>query len=178
MRLVYLQFFALIAFTATPLRADPVLEYRTVLAGKVRLLVPVEFAEMSDEMRQFKYPRDRPPTLALTNESASVNLAFNHTSSRASLADLPKVHEFFRKSDRALLPGVTWYRDEIVAINGRDFILREFRSPAIDTDVRNIMVVTSVADRILIIAFNTVVELEDEWLATGNKIVESIEILD
>jgi hypothetical protein len=178
MRLVCSLFLVLVAVVATPLRADPILEYRTVLDEKVRLLVPVEFTVMSDEMRQFKYPRDRPPTLALTNESGSVNLAFNHTPSRGSLADLPKYHEFFRKSDRTLLPAVEWIRDEITTINGRNFILREFRSPAIDTDIHNIMALTFVDGRLLIVAFNTVVELEDEWLATGHKMIESIEIVE
>jgi hypothetical protein len=178
MRLVRSLLFVLIAVTTTPLRADPALEYRTVLDGKVRLLMPTDFAPMSAEMLKFKYPRDRPPTFVLTNDSASVNIAFNHTSSRARTAELPKVHDYFRKTDPVLMPAVEWIRDEIVSINGRDFIIREFRSHAVDTDVHNIMAITSLDGRILIIGFNTVVELEEEWLPAGKKIIESIEVLE
>lgn len=178
MRLVRSLVFVLIAIVTTPLRADPVLEYRTVLDGKVRLLTPTDFAPMSAEMLKLKYPRERPPSFVLTNDSASVNIAFSHTSSRAGAADLPKVHDYFHQTDATLMPSVEWIRDEIVSINGRDFIIREFRSHAVDTDVHNIMAITSLEGRILIIAFNTVQGLEEEWLPAGKKIIESIELLE
>lgn len=56
------------------------------------------------------------------------------------------------------------------------FILFDFRTPAIDTEVRNIMLATSLQGRLLLISFNCTKELEGKWLPIGYQIVESIQL--
>ena len=75
-----------------------------------------------------------------------------------------------------LYPSAEWFRSEIRTINGRQFFLLDLRTPAIDTEVRNILLGTSLDDRFLLMSFNVTKELEKEWLPTGNKIVESITV--
>jgi hypothetical protein len=52
----------------------------------------------------------------------------------------------------------------------------ELRTPAIDTEIRNIMLGTSLEDRLLLISFNVTTELEGEWLPTANRIIESVRV--
>jgi hypothetical protein len=77
---------------------------------------------------------------------------------------------------KKLHPSAEWFRSEVAKINGREFLVLELRTPAIDTEVRNIILGTSVDERLLMISFNVTKELEKEWLPAGRKIVESIKI--
>jgi hypothetical protein len=55
-------------------------------------------------------------------------------------------------------------------------MLLELRTPAVDTKIRNIMIATSLDDRMFMVSFNVVQKLEKEWLATANKIIQSVKI--
>jgi hypothetical protein len=177
MRLVMLLLLGLLGSLPTRAYAEPELITRTVLDGKVEMLLPSSFELMNEEMLNVKYPSGKRPTQVYTNEAGSVNVALNHTKDRLKAGQIPQFHKYVDGVFRRLYPSAHWYRSEVAEINGRQFVLLELRTPAIDTDVRNIIIGTSVDDRFLLIAFNVVQELEDEWLAVGNKMIQSVKII-
>jgi hypothetical protein len=160
------------AFAQTPAPLNP----RRLLGGLVEMLVPADFTPMSDENLRRKYPAERRPTLVLANEPASVSVAFNHTRDALPAAALPQAHRAFERMFRTLYPTAQWFRSEITTLNGRDIILLELRTPAIDTDVRNLMLATSLDERLLLISVNMTRELEADWLDTANRMIQSIVI--
>jgi hypothetical protein len=176
MRLAFLLFVAL-GLLPTLARAEPNLVSRVVLDGKVKMLLPSSFELMSEAMLKLKYPSGKPPTQIYTNDRGSVNVALNHTHDRLTAAQIPQFRKYLEDVFRRAYPSAHWYRSEVTEINGRQFVLLDVRTPAIDTEVRNVMIETSVDDRFLLISFNVVRELEGEWLAAGNKIIQSVKIL-
>jgi hypothetical protein len=154
----------------------PALERRSVLGGKVSILLPVEFAPMSAELIQKKYPSANRPSVVFSNKQTTVNVALDHTAHRLSIDELAKAQESVRSAFKTSYPSAQWFRDEIKTINGRSFFLVDVRTPAIDTEVRNIFVGTSLDSRMLIITFNVTKALEAEWVAIANQILESITI--
>jgi hypothetical protein len=156
--------------------AEQTLEAKSVLDGKVSLLIPQNFKPMSEEMLTTKYPSERRPTLVYTNEPGSVNLALNHTRNRMPASQLAAFHKSMEGNLKRLYPSAEWFRSEVRKIHGREFFIMELRTPAIDTEVRNIMLGTSLDDRLLLISFNVTKELEREWLATASRIIESVEV--
>ena len=177
MRLVLFLLFGLLGTLPNLAHAEPNLVTRIVLGGKVEMLLPSSFEPMGEEMLRLKYPSRRAPTEVYTNETGSVNVALNHTKDRLKAEQIPPFHKSLEDIFRRLYPSARWYRSELTQINGRQFVLLGVRTPAIDTEVRNIMIGTSVDDRFLLISFNVVQELEDEWLAIGNKIIQSVKII-
>ena len=154
------------------------LETRQVLDGKVSLVLPVTFEVMGEAMMSIKYPSERRPTLVFTNPDGSVNVALNHTDNRASLGDIPAVLDAVVGMFNNLYPSAQWYRSEVVQIGGRPFFLLDLRTPAIDTEVRNLMAGTSLDGRLLFVTFNVTRELEEAWLPTGEAIIRSIRNFD
>ena len=65
-------------------------------------------------------------------------------------------------------------RSEVTSLNGRQFILLELRTPALDTEIRNLMLATSVDERLLLITVNMTKELEGEWLEVANRMIRSV----
>jgi hypothetical protein len=168
---------AVVAMSSLALHAEvPALEPKLVLDGRVSMLIPRGFAVMSDELRNSKYPSASRPALVYTNDRASINVALGHTPHTVKVAELGMALESVASSFKNIYPTAQWFRSEMRTINGRQFFLVELRTPAVDTEVRNIIVGTSLDDRLLMITFNVTKALEQEWLAAGNQIIESIKV--
>ena len=131
---------------------------------------------MGEEMLRLKYPSEQRPTVVYSNPTGSVNVALNHTGNPVRPADIPAVHEAVDSMFRNLYPSARWYRSELIQIGGKRFFMLDLRTPAIDTEVRNLMVGTSFEGRLLLFTFNAVRDLESAWVPIGTKILDSIRI--
>ncbi len=147
-----------------------------VLGGKVSILLPQSFKPMSADHLARKYPNANRPSLVYTNEAMNINVALDHTVHAVTAAQLAAAYEQVAAGFRSTYPKATWFRSGLRDINGRRFFLMEVRTPAIDTEVRNIIVGTSLDDRLLMISFNATKALEKEWMPIGNRIIESIRV--
>jgi hypothetical protein len=157
--------------------ADTALVAKTVLDGRVTLLVPGAFKPMSQEQILKKYTRPNPPAFVYANEPGTVSIALEHTKFAVKTEQLPQALAEMKKTMQQQIPTATWYRSELVQINGHTFVLMDMRTPAAEGDeVHNIMAATSLDDRLMIVSFNVTRKLEADWLATGNRIIESIHI--
>jgi hypothetical protein len=152
------------------------LEEKSLLDGRLLLSIPKSFGPMGEYMLKLKYPNERRPTIIFTDESGSVNVALNHTSNRITPTDVPQLRKQTEGVFKRLYPTATWFRNELKEIGGQQCFLFDFRTPAIDTDVRNIMIGMSLDGRLLIITFNATRALESRWVPVGNQIIQSVKI--
>jgi hypothetical protein len=155
------------------LAATP-LETRLFLGGMVEMLVPTAFRPMPEDILKLKYPMERRPTLVLANHAGSVSLALNHTRDPLPSKKLTEAHSAFDRMFRNMYPSAHWFRSELTSLNGRQFILLELRTPGLDTEIRNLMLATSVDERLLLITVNMTKDLEAEWLDVANRMIRSV----
>ena len=149
---------------------------KKVLSNKLSLLMPNNFKLMGRALLEKKYPSEgRRPTEVYTNENASINIAFNHTQNKATLDQLPEIESVLEKQFQN--PSVSFEKSEIRKINGRDFILIEFVSPAVDTQIYNLMFITSVEGRLLMGTFNCTENQRTNWESKAKEIVSSVIVL-
>ncbi len=147
-----------------------------MLAGRVTISIPKAFMVMSDEIVEIKYPRSKRPTEVFSDESTQVNLVLNYTHHPISIVDLIENHQRFSDMFCRFHPLAEWKRDEIIEQNGHTFIVFELITPAIDTQIHNIIYVTSMDDRLLLASFNTTTEKAAEWLSQGQEMMQSLTI--
>ena len=157
---------------------DVELTQKTVVDGKLSLLVPDGFSEMTEAALELKYPSSRRPTLVYTNDTGSINVAINHTKSRMPLNEIDAFHRNMDGMFRNLYPSATWFASGIIHLQGRKWLNLDLRTPAIDTEIRNLMAGTSVDGRLLLVSFNVTKELESGWLPVGEAILQSLRVLD
>lgn len=156
--------------------ASPALVERTALDGQVTLLTPQDFRPMSEDMLALKYPSVRPPKEVLTNERGSINIAFNHTDNAMRPDQVAAFHPALERMFRNLYPSARWNRSEVVTRDGQACVVLDLWTPAVDTEVRNLMLATSVEGRLLIVSFNVTRELDPEWGPLGVRIMESVRV--
>lgn len=155
-----------------------VLVERSFLGNRLKVAVPPDFQVMDDEMLRLKYPTERRPTLVLTNPAGSINIAINHTQNGMAESKVASTHSAIDRMFKNLHPSATWFRSEVTRINGRAAFVLDLRTPAIDTEVRNIMVATHLDDRMLLLSFNCTRELEAQWEPIGQKIASSMTVTE
>ncbi len=146
------------------------------LNGKVSILAPKDFGPMPQELLELKYPASRRPTDVLTDKTGGVTLAFNHTNTPMKPSQVREARVPLSQMFHNMHPSAKWIRDEVIEQNGNVFIVLEVITPAIDTQIHNIIYCTSVDDRFMLVAFNSTVEQADEWIPHGKKIMNSLSI--
>lgn len=156
--------------------AGVVLEPKEILDGKVKLLIPKEFSVMSAEMLEVKYPAAQRPTLVFTNEQGTVNLAINHTKNKANAASIPVFHRQTEAMMRRQIAAENWLASEMITLDELNWFRLDFRTPAVDTTIRNITLGTSLENRMLLVSFNTATAEEEVWLPIGQQMIQSLRL--
>lgn len=152
------------------------LESITALNGRISLLAPKAFGPMPQHTLELKYPSSRRPSEVLSDETGGISLAFNLTHNRVQANQLAQAHSSISGMFRNLYPSATWIRSEMIEQNGASFFVMELTTPALDTEIHNILYGTSVDDRLLLATFNTTLEQAEQWLPLGQKMMASLRI--
>lgn len=146
------------------------------LNGKVSMLAPKDFGPMPKNILELKYPATRRPTEVLSDKTGGVTLAFNHTNTPMQPSQVSEAHASMSQSFHNMYPSAKWIRDQVIKQNGNVFMVMELITPAMDTQIHNIMYGASVDGRFMLVAFNTTIDQSNKWLPIGKKIMSSLSI--
>lgn len=153
------------------------LYYVTLLNEDLKVQIPREFKIMDSEMLNLKYPiTAKRPTIVYTDRIGQINVAFNHTKDNISVADVTKVQKSILNQLKQA-PAITLISSDYRGINGKEFFIIKFYSPAVDAQIYNLMFGTELNGRLLMGTFNCTVNHLQEWEPIADKIVNSLEVL-
>lgn len=175
----YLKPFAITLLTLVLISATVItieLEAKALLDNKIELKIPKDFGIMDEEMLKLKYPSERRPTLVYTNESGTINVALNHIQSRADQTVIAAYKETFVKTFKASYPTAVWLGNGINEINGKKVGYLELITPAVDTEIYNLMFFTDLNGKLLLCTFNCTKKNIEEWTPAAKEIMNSLKI--
>ncbi len=151
-------------------------ETKSLLNDKIELKIPKDFEIMSEELMKLKYPFERRPTLVYSNESGGINVALNLTQNNASQELIPAYKENFVQTFKNLYPSADWKDSGIKVINGKKVGYLELVTPAIDTEIYNLMFFTDLDGKLLLCTFNCTKKSITEWTLRAKEIMNSLKI--
>ncbi len=99
---------------------------------------------------------------------------FNHTQNKCSINELANYKQFFERQFNQ--PGIAFLKSELKQINGIDFIVMDFITPAVDSRIYNLMFATSLENRLMIGTFNCTTNHLEEWKPLAGEIINSIKV--
>lgn len=122
----------------------------------VTLTVPDDFTSFSaDEIRQKWATSASPPSFVVGNKKRSTSIAYDLKPNKLRPEDLDQAMKVFEGVFTRVVPGISWKRREIIEIGSRKWVMLELSSNAVDTDIYNIMLITSFQGRMLALNFNS-----------------------
>jgi hypothetical protein len=152
-------------------QADEPLQSRVLLGGKVTMLAPRGLVLMSDADKSEKYPGQNAPAYVLTNEDWSVNIAFDHKQIPMESTEVGELEQPIRQQ----MAGAKINSSGMRKINGSDFLVidADVTMPD-DLKVHNLIAMTSLDGRMLVISYNCVLDFDSNCGAIGPRLIESI----
>ncbi len=153
------------------------LEEKYLLDKKVALKIPKGFEVMQEDMLKFKYPTERRPTLVYTNSTGGINVALNLTVNKASQELMPAYRESFHQTFTNLYPSAKGMKSGVEEVNGRKVGFVELVTPAVDTEIYNLIFFTDVNGQLLLCTFNCTVKDQTAWQPTAKEIMTSLKVL-
>ncbi len=154
----------------------PMKEY-SLLEDRLKITFPKTFSVMSQEMASLKYPSERRPNLIYTNHTASINIAFNHTSSRLQEKDMEVFKNVLIETLKKTQPGGTqWLEEGIHEVKGKRLCFFDFIVPALDSRIYNLIFALELEGRALLCTFNCTEDEMEAWKPVAFRIMNSVTI--
>ena len=158
---------------------------KTEINQDITVLVPAEFIAMGPQDIRNKFISYRQPLAGYTSEDRSTDLVVNVSKTPWSNQDMPLLKDFYENNIRNLFDEVTFLRNELEQINGRNYAVFEFTS-VVKGDPNSLRNQTPVYDyryvmytvedfEVYVFTFYCPARLKDRWQATARKIMTDIE---
>ncbi|WP_046215136.1 hypothetical protein [Paenibacillus wulumuqiensis] len=146
----------------------------SLLDHQINIHKPKLFRLMTEQEAAIKYPSERRPTLIYTNNNATINLTFNHTN---SLLDYQEIEEFTQAMATILQanqPVRQWIGHGLYTAGEQQYGYCEFISPALNTDIYNLMFFASLQGKALVGGFNCIESDQTNWQPIAWAMLESL----
>ena len=157
---------------ALPALAQEKLGLRHLIDGRVTMLVPENFKPLEEKYRLLKYQGANPPTFVLSDETTRFNLAAELRSVPLQPEELPEL----AKAMPSQLSHAKFHAAGLRTLNGHEFAVFDMDTPAMDGTIRNIMAMTSLDGKLLVISYNCLISKDAGCDVVGRKIIESIKL--
>jgi hypothetical protein len=135
---------------------------------------PAGFTQLSAEELQVKYPRERAPAFAVGNESRGTTIACALQDEDLRLDQLQDAMVGIVSVFEHKLPGMQWKQHIVIRLHEQPWIYLELTSHAADTDIHNVMLMTSLRGKLFLCNFNSTVEEFPQVEAALNRSMQSI----
>ena len=153
------------------------LEPRSLLNGKVEILVPDYFKQMSAEMMAVKYPNTtQHPDAVLTDANAEVNLVISQTGQPVTADQIGQYKDFMITTMKHARPDAVWLDNGVKIINGQKVGYFKMMTAAVDQKVFVYYFFTSLHGKLLIFTFNCTEALLPKWKDTADEMVASLKV--
>lgn len=154
-----------------------------IAGDKISFAIPDDFTKLAKEELDLKYPSKHAPNIAYANKTRSVSITYNLKTTTIPPealveSELPNAQNYFAQNYTRVIPGIRWIDNKIITIYGKKWIYFELLSNAIDTDIRNIMLITFYDKKLLMFNFNSTVEDFEKYKTDLTKSIDSIKILE
>ena len=152
----------------------PVIDQHT-MDGKISFRMPKIFSIMPAELASLKYPSERRPNIIFTDESSTINLAFNKTSHSLPDEGVAEFQENMIDVLKQAQPAAEWFDTDVIKIDDKTVGFIEVITPAIDGEIFNLMFFVSIDGKALIGTFNCMEEDTETWRPIARAIMETIQ---
>jgi hypothetical protein len=155
--------------------SDLALNEITIPNTQISISIPVEFTELLIEDIELKWGGNKTaPKWATGNENMGTTISYSINLFDASEVPLKDVMLGMKQGFDRVVPGIIWENYEVINLNGTDWIILEFTSNTIDTEVHNIMVTTDLGNVMPILNFNSTVDQFEGYESLLRNSLESV----
>jgi hypothetical protein len=148
----------------------------TIEGTSIKFNVPEEFGGLSQELIDVKWPNKNGPKWVIGNKRGTTTIAYDLKDNDISKYSMKDLIPAFDQTMSRMIPGIVWKEKKVISQSGRKWVYLEMTSNAIDTDIYNMMLLTSYENKMLIFNFNSTKEEIDKYKPVLVKSMKSINL--
>jgi len=153
------------------------LEKRSILEGKVELMVPDYFKPMSSYGIIQKYPNaNQQPNLVLTDDKGDVNIVVALTPQPVRPEQMADYKAFMIQNLKRSHPNAQWGDNGVKTINGKKVGYFKMTNSAVDQKVFVFYFFTDLDGKALLFTFNCPLALLPKWKDTADQVMASLKV--
>lgn len=141
---------------------------------KVSLWLPESFVDMPMKIARVKYPSEQRPQIIKTDLLGSTNFAFNLFDKPIKPTQMKSAADGMRDIIKKVNPANVFYEDGVEPLGDTQLAWFEFKGHGIDTQIYNIVYITSIGGKLLHGIFNCAIADRDEWRGPAFQVIRSI----
>lgn len=150
---------------------------QTIMEGKITFRMPRLFSIMDPELAALKYPSERRPNIIYTDESTTINLAFNAIQYALSDEEVEDFRDDMAEALEQAQPSAQWMEKEMTVINDKAIGFIEVITPALDGSIYNLMFFSALDNQALIGTFNCMEEDMETWRPIARSMMETLKFI-
>ncbi len=147
------------------LAAGKILSFREreIIKDMFWMWLPDGFGPLSKELARLKYPNERRPDIIYTNTETTVNITFSHKPDKLDEGQEEEIRDCMAGIVMRLHPETLITEKDVAEAGGHRMAWFDFTTPALDTDIYNLMFFTSLKGRLLMGGFNCFDSDQEDW---------------
>lgn len=147
---------------------------REIIKGKLWMWMPDGFGPLSKELAKLKYPNENRPDIIYTNKETTVNVTFSYKREKLKEGEEEKIRDYMKGIVGRVQTSSEMIEEGVVKAEKNCLAWFDFMTPAIDTDIYNLMFFSSLRGRLLIGSCNCLDEDREEWKELFAQMLETV----
>lgn len=152
-------------------------EERAFFDNKVIMLIPKDFMDMPQHLREIKYPSSQRPEIILTDESSSINIMLNRIDSSLKEEQVKELTDGMKAILKKVNPANIFFTDGIEKVDEKNIGYFEFKSPAIDAFIYNLMFFFEFEGKTVMGTFCCRYDEHKDWREVAFQVMKSVRVI-
>lgn len=136
---------------------------REIMKRQLFMWLPTTFELLSKEMARIKYPNENRPDVIFTNAATTVNVTFSYKKDSLKEGQEEAVRDSMEQVVHRVHPTSQTIEKQTTTAGEHKLAWFALITPAIDTEIYNLMFFTSLKGRLLMGACNCLKADQEEW---------------
>lgn len=151
-------------------------EERSFYDDNVKLLIPKDFIDMPQHLREIKYPSSQRPEIILTDESSSINIMLNRIDSSLNEEQVKELTDGMKAILKKVNPANIFFTDGIEKVDEKNIGYFEFKSPAMDGFIYNLMFFFEFEGKTVMGTFCCRYDEYKDWREVAFQVMKSLRV--
>lgn len=149
-------------------------EEKKIYNKKIKIVLPEKYDHMKEEYVKIKYPSENRPQVIISDEDGTISFMFNITGAGVKEEELEEFRDSMKKFLGNLNGSIIFKESSMQEINGKKLGCIEFISPAMDSEIYNLMWFASFQGKAVIIGFNCIKEMSSTWKNIAKAVIRTL----
>ncbi|MCX7749292.1 MAG: hypothetical protein N2645_20730 [Clostridia bacterium] len=149
---------------------------RAFYDNRVRLFIPKDFKDMPQHQRELKYPSSQRPEIIQTDETGSINIMLNRIDSSLTEELVRELKDGMKAIIKKVNPSTTFFTDGVEKVADKNIGYFEFKSPALDVFVYNLMFFFELDGKTVMGTFSCRYDEYEEWREAAFQVMKTVRV--